>query len=334
MSSHFSLVGAASYLPENIIDNDFFIESSNQKKHPMFRGTKFRRHIGKHESAADMAVHAINKLSEQLNLNPQKDIDILLTNVSLPDIPFTGIGAVVSKNLNAKPMHIFDISNGGCVSFVFMMELAKALLQTTAAKTAMICNVQTSAGRIFAQTGNREYPQSAIPGDGCGVAYFTASDESPVLSVVTKQYNEYAEDMKIKTDDERYWWQPGNTPFNVDFSNSKLAAIIRRGNRIVPEVLYAACEEADIDTDDVDYLITNQPNRVFLRNWRESIDLPEEQHIDTFDDHGNLFGAAIPICLAKGFEEGTIKNNSKILVGGFSHAGDYAGAAIIDWKGK
>ena len=53
--------------------------------------------------------------------------------------------------------------------------------------------------------------------------------------------------------------------------------------------------EAGIGPDQIGTLITNQPNRIFLRNWRDALQVPEDKHVDTFEEHGNTFGAAIPI---------------------------------------
>ena len=325
-----SILGAASYLPEKIVDNDFFIEASAIKKHAMFRGTKRRHHMADDEMAADMIANAATKLAENMSID-LNDIDLILTNVSFPDLPFTGVGAIAAKQLNIRPPHIFDLSSGGCVSFIFMLQMAQALFASGAARNALICNVQSSAGRIFAQPGNRELPQSAVPGDGCGVVYCDASDVSPVLSLVTHNFPEYAADMRITTADGRRWWQPGTLPFNLDFSDAKVASIIERGNRLVPPALYEAIDNANLDVSDIDVLVTNQPNRIFLRNWREAVELEEEQHVNTFYDHGNLFGAALPISIEKAIDQKTLIPGKKLLLGGFSHAGDYSAAAVVDW---
>lgn len=326
-----SLIGASSYLPESVVENEFFINASGTTKHSMFRGTKLRHHMHRDETAAQMIVNAAEKLAEKLNINLQKDVDIILTNVSLPDLPFVGCGAVVAKKIGAKPIHIFDVSSGGCISFVFMMQLVHSLFQTTSAKTAMVCNVQTGAGRVFAQDGNRAKPQSAVPGDGCGVAYLTKNNASPVLSLVTENFGEYAEDMSITADGNRRWWEPGTSAFNIDFTESKLASVVARGNKLVPEALYQACAEAGVATEEIDCLVTNQPNRIFLRNWRESVGVSADHHVQTFNEHGNLFGAAVPISIERAEETGVLVPGKKLLIGGFSHAGDYSAAAVVDW---
>ncbi|PCJ46961.1 MAG: 3-oxoacyl-ACP synthase [Moraxellaceae bacterium] len=328
-----SLVGAASFLPETIIDNEHFMNASGIKRHPMFRGTKLRRHIKDTESATTMATAAINSLKEKLNLNLVNDVDVLITNVTIPDIPFVGCGAAIVGALGLKPKTVYDLQNGGCVSFIFMMELAQMILNSTEAKSAIICNIQTAAGRICGQDDNLKLPQSAVPGDGCGAAYFVKGDRNPIHSIVTKTHGEYANDMKIVTSDGRDWWQPGTTAFNIDFGEEKISSVIARGNKLVPEVMYEALALADLQASNIDTLITNQPNRIFLRNWREAIQLDEDQHINTLPDHGNLFGAGIPISLTLGLDSGRIKPGTKILLSGFSHAGDYSAGAVLSWNG-
>ncbi len=80
--------------------------------------------------------------------------------------------------------------------------------------------------------------------------------------------------------------------------------MLARGNQQVPEVALAVRDRTGLSSKDIDLLVTNQPNRVFLRNWREALEVPEERHRDTFDECGNLFGAGIPINLDRAISEG------------------------------
>lgn len=93
------------------------------------------------------------------------------------------------------------------------------------------------------------------------------------------------------------------------------------------------CGRLGVATADIDVLVTNQPNRTFLRNWREALQLPPERHLNTFDQYGNLFGAAIPITLDHAIRAGQVKDGDLVVLGGFAHAGDFAGAAAIRWQG-
>jgi 3-oxoacyl-[acyl-carrier-protein] synthase III len=73
---------------------------------------------------------------------------------------------------------------------------------------------------------------------------------------------------------------------------------------------------------------------VFLRNWREALEVPEERHRDTFDECGNLFGAGIPVNLDRAISEGQLNAGDVIMMAAFAHAGDFAGAAAVRWGGR
>lgn len=327
-----SLVGAASYLPRRVVDNSFFQNGDEEQTHVMFRGVKLRHHVEPDETAQMMIVQAARKLAERLNINLTKEVDILMTNVTSPDQPFTGCGAEVGKALGCRPDWIVDLHNGGCVSFIQMLAQAQALMTCHGAKTALLCNVQNAAGRHFAHAETRKLKQARIPGDGCGVAYLVASSESPVKAIVQRNYCEYAGDMAVVRADGTAWWEPSTACAYVDFNEAKLAQVMSRANRIVPEVIREACRRADLPTSAIDTLITNQPNRIFLRNWREALQVPRDRHVSTFERHGNLFGAALPLCLEEAIDSGQLKKDSHLVLGGFAHAGDFAAAAVIHWK--
>jgi 3-oxoacyl-[acyl-carrier-protein] synthase-3 len=327
-----SLVGAASYLPRRVVDNAFFQDGEEGRAHVMFRGVKQRHHASRDETAAVMIVHAARKLAARLNLNLQKDVDILMTNVTAPDQAFTGCGAEVVKALGCRPDWVLDLHNGGCVSFIAMLAHARALMTCHGAKTALLCNVQNAAGRLFANERTRKLKQARVPGDGCGVGYLVASGESPVKAVVQRNYCEYAGDMIVVREDGTEWWEPSTACTYVDFNESKIIQIMSRANRIVPEAIREACRLADLPTREIGTLITNQPNNLFLRNWREALQVPAHRQVSTFERHGNLFGAALPVCLEDAIDSGHLKANSHLVLGGFAHAGDFAASAVIHWK--
>ena len=325
-----SLRDAASYLPQAVVDNGYYGQEMLDGLPPVFRGTRLRHHIAPGERAADMIARAAQKLITRQSLRAERDIDLLFTNVSLPDEPIGGCGAVVARLIGARPRHIIDMANGGCVSFLFMLEQARAMFTATGARSALICNAQTAAGRIFSHPANRRLPQSALPGDGAGVAYLVADDSAPLLTLRTHAYPEHAEEMGLHAPG-RDWWEPGHGALTLDLSPPKLATMVCRGSRLVPAVMQEVLDEIGKGAADVDGLITNQPNRTLLRTWREALRLAPEQHIHTFDEHGNLFGAAMPIALERARDEGLLDPGDLVLLGGFSNAGDYAAAAALRW---
>ena len=326
-----SLLGVASSLPEEIVPNEFF--GPNVAVHRgMFTAPHERRHLRRDETASALIAGAAERLITKLDLERARDIDLLFTNVALPDQAFTGCGAEVARLLGIRPRRVIDLHNTGCVSFVTMLDLAGVLLRESGARGALLCCAQTAGGRVFAQEGVRHEVHAPVPGDGAGVGYVALSELSPVLSVVTRCQPEFASDMVAEASDGRRYWEPGTSPITLKFTEQRVAAIMHRGNAVVPEMVAEACAAAGVRPRELELLVTNQPNPIFLRNWREALELPREKHHDTFDRYGNLFGAAIPINLEDALAAGKLPGGGLVALGGFSHAGDYAAAAVLDWR--
>ncbi|MEU9130412.1 ketoacyl-ACP synthase III family protein [Kitasatospora sp. NPDC048540] len=330
-----SLVDVAGYLPGQPVPAEFYTDhpgaEDGLRDSPMFRIPPMRHHVATDESNVDMVERAVAPLIERHGADEIRSVDVLLMHSQLPDTPFVGAGTEVARRLGLKPRWLVDVANAGCASFVHMLELARQILTTTDAGTALICNAQSAAGQLFTQPDVRRLAQAAIPGDGCGVGYVTTSGSSPVLEVVTRHIVEHGGDMTAVLDDGRKYWEPGESQLRIGFTEASTARVLERGNRLVPEVVTDLCRRLGVDTGEIDVLVTNQPNRTFLRNWREALRLPPHRHPDTFDRCGNLFGAAIPITLDHAVRSGRVKDGDLVVLGGFAHAGDYAGAAAVRW---
>ena len=316
-------------LPSKVIENSYFGDAFADNKNRMFKGCIERRHIENEELSIDYFEKATEVLLKRNKIAPQ-EIDMILTNVSVPDHIFTGSGAMLNKRIGGKATWIFDIHNTGCVSFIYMLEVAKSFMQSHGVKKVLICSGQTAGGRIFGKESNRNLPQSAIPGDGFAVALIEDSKEHEVLKTVQEVFPENSEDMKANYSGKNHW-DAREKIGSLEFPEDKVTQIIGRGNKLVPKMIYQALKEADIKVTELDYLITNQPNQLFLRNWREAVLLPEEKHLNTFSKYSNLFGAGIPVTLAEANKENKFKKGDLICLAGFSHAGDYAAATLVRW---
>jgi len=326
-----SLAAVASYLPEQVVDNSFFAQGTSERR-GMFTAPTTRRHVRGDETAADMIEKAARRLIEQEQLDPSNEIDLLFTNVAIPDQAFTGCGAEVAARIGARPRWIVDLHNTGCVSFLYMLDLARTLMAGSSARSALLCCVQNAGGRVFSQPGVRMRSQAPIPGDGCGVGLVKAKGDSPLLSLVQRCQPEFASDMQAVAQDGRRYWEPGMSPISVAFTEARVAAILQRGNSLVPELVRLACAEAGVTVQDLDLLVTNQPSRIFLRNWQEALELLPGVHHHTFDRLGNLFGAGIPINLEDALAGSKLRAGALLCLAGFSHAGDYGAAAVLRWR--
>ena len=332
-----SLIDVSTYLPGDPIGADYyaqFAESDDLRDNLMFRAPKFRHHVAEDETAIDMIERAAAGLIERHGQDTIASVDILITHTQLPDMPFYGGGGGMADRLGMKPNWVVDLHNGGCAAFVLGLKLARNLIESGEGRTALIAVAQNAAGTIFEQKTVRRKAQASVPGDGAAVGLVTLSDESPILDVECRTYGQYAGDMTINVDPPRKWWQAGAGEGCLGFTESKITKVLARGNRQVPEVSYSVCDRIGVKPKDLDLLVTNQPNRVFLRNWREALEVPKERHRDTFDECGNLFAAGIPVNLDRAISDGQLKKGDVVMMAAFAHAGDFAGAAAVRWGGR
>lgn len=329
-----SIVDIASYLPGEPVPTNYFTRFSHSDrlaKNVMFRSPKTRYHIAPEETAVDMAEQAVSVLRKRHGTEMVDDIDVLLTHTQLPDNPALGCGPELARRLGIRPGWISDIHNGGCGAFLQLIALVQAIFTTTDARTALLAVMQNCAGPVFTQSEIRKLPQAPVPGDGCGVALVRRDDSSPVLAIECQNHPEYAGDMEFSTHGSRKYWQPGDGQGCVTFRESKIMSVVTRGNRLVPEMARRVCHDIGIPPQEMDFLVTNQPNRMFLRNWHQALEIPAERHLDTFETCGNLFAAGIPVTLDQANQAGRIHNGDLILLAAFAHAGDFAAAAALRW---
>ena len=332
-----SLLDVSTYLPGEPVPADYyadFAESDDLRENVMFKAPKFRHHVAEDETAIDMVERAAAGLIERHGQDTIANIDILITHVQLPDVPFYGGGGGMAHRLGMKPNWVLDLHNGGCAAFVLGMKVARTLIESGQGETALVAVAQNAAGTIFDQETIRRKAQASVPGDGAAVGLVALSDKSPILDIECRTYGEFAGDMAISMNPPRKWWQAGPGEGSIGFTESKITKVLARGNRQVPEVSYAVCDRIGIKPKDLDLLVTNQPNRAFLRNWREALELPKERHRDTFEQCGNLFAAGIPVNLERAISDGQLKKGDVAMMAAFAHAGDFAGAAAIRWGGR
>lgn len=332
-----SLIDVSTYLPGKPIGADYYAQfaaSDELADNVMFRAPKFRHHVAADETSVDMVERAAAGLVERNGPDVIAGVDVLITHTQMPDMPFYGAGGSIAHRLGMRPNWVLDLHNGGCAAFVLGLKVARQLLTSGEARTALIAVAQNAAGQVFDQPGVRCKAQSSVPGDGAAVGLVTLSNDSPILDVQCRTYGEYAGDMTIAVEPHRKWWQPGPGEACIGFTESKITKVLARGNRQVPEVALAVCDRIGVASKDIDLLVTNQPNRVFLRNWRDALELPPERHRDTFDECGNLFAAGVPINLDRAISDGQVRAGDVVMMAAFAHAGDFAGAAAIRWGGR
>jgi 3-oxoacyl-[acyl-carrier-protein] synthase-3 len=331
--SNIGIVGLGSYVPgESLGVEEFFSGNGTAvDKAPLFAPPRKRHHVSRDERAGEMVVRAARPMLERLGVDPAEGVDLIITNTLLPDDLITGCGSEVADLLGCRPRKVIDLHNGGCASFAFMLDLAQTIVASGAAQTALLSNTQNLTGQLFTQPGHRQTSQAAMSGDGCGVAYLAAGAGSPLLGVATLNEPSCWSDMYVDVDGRKYW-EAGESEVMISFDREKRKQIVERGNQLVPKAVLDVCAQLDMSPSDIDVLITNQPNRLYLRHWRKALGIEPDRHINTFDEYGNLYGAGLSMTLEHAVRTGAVQDGDLVVLAGFAHAGDLAAAAAVRWS--
>jgi len=326
------IAALGSYLPAEVVEAEPVDPAADPlAANPFLRPPRTRHRVAAGESAAEMIERAARPMFERLGIDPAGNVDLLLTNVLLPDNFITGSGADAARRLGCDPELVLDVHNSGCASFPYMLKLARAMVVSGEARRVLVANVQNTAGQVYAQPELSRKNSALTAGDGCGVAYVTADGPSPVLGVRVRSTPRFAQDMSLVTGSGRRYWEAGAGEVEIAFTEERQTEIIERGNRLVPEVVQELCDKIGVGLEDIDLLVTNQPNRIFLMKWRNMLGLSPDRHFDTFDRYGNLYAAGVPVTLATAAAEGRLRDGALVVLAGFAHAGDFAAAAAVRW---
>ncbi len=103
-----------------------------------------------------------------------------------------------------------------------------------------------------------------------------------------------------------------------------------RLNQRVPEVIDKALFQANITTEQVDWLILHQANQRILDAVAQRLNIPSHKVISNLANYGNTSAASIPLALDEAVRKGQIKTGDTVVVSGFG-AGLTWGAAIFKW---
>src|SRR4029079_13140936 len=127
-----SWIDVSTYLPGEPISAEYyaqFAESDDLRDNVMFKAPKFRHHVAEDETAIDMMERAAAGIVERHGQDTIENIDILITHVQLPDVPFYGSGPGIAHRLGMKPNWVLDLHNGGCAAFILGLKVARHLIE-------------------------------------------------------------------------------------------------------------------------------------------------------------------------------------------------------------
>jgi 3-oxoacyl-[acyl-carrier-protein] synthase III len=327
--------GIATYLPERVVTNHHFEEAGVElplKDDVFYKGVRERRWAAPGETSVDMGVKAGRKLLEQQAIDPG-EIDLIIASALVNDLVLPYAACGIQYGLGTTNATAITLDTG-CASFVSGLIYGSALIRSGFFRTILLISISNFAGRAQGQLKDRS---ALIPGDGAAALLMRSSEggEDGLLSWWEKSFGEYHGMFAIHalTHDHqrRAFWEPHDR-IAFSFDKELVESIKKNASELIPLALKRVIEKSARTVEDLDLVLTHQPNRYLIDYWRDAVGTHQGQVHDTLERYGNLFQASIPVTLDDAIQKNKVKPGDSIAMASFALAGELVSAAVIRWK--
>ena len=316
--------GTGSYVPDNIVKNDFFeaVGSSDQWIYNTL-GIKERR-IVKAETTSDLAYQAALKAIKDANLSVDA-IELIVLATATPDRLAPSCACFVQEKLGALNAVAFDIS-AVCSGALFATSIANQFIKTGMYKNALVIGADTFSN--ITDWGRRD---SVFFGDGAGAIVISRTTEN-------KGFIEFQmfSDGRGK---EHFTIPAGGSeiPISHQTLKDKLhyfqmngKAVFDTASKVVPETIKSILKNNNLHIDDIKYLLPHQPSIGILKKIAKEIEMPFEKVKTNMDRYANTSGGTIPILLDEVNKNNQFQKGDNLLFAAVG-AGWTWGSALYKW---
>ena len=332
------LIHVVNYMPERIIKNDQFLneilkenpdllEDDKLLDNPFFKGVEQRHFASPDYTSSELGYQVAKKLLNETSTK-ETDIDLIVCSCIFTDTYWPGIGSNIQAKLGANQAAVINLDTS-CCSFLTGLSTAQAFIRSGHYNKVMIISVTNFISRL---DEFQKSPRSFVLGDGACAALMTKDSVNSIVSSHEQAFGENYGLMRFEPDlvDGYFYnyWQRSCGPITVNFDKKSLDKIRDNALKIVPNMLEICLIKANMKIEEINCLITHQPNQFFIKEWRKTLSMPNERCHDPLKKYGNLFQGSVAVTLADAFATKRIKPGDLVAMATFANGGDL-GAAII-----
>ncbi|WP_032113755.1 beta-ketoacyl-ACP synthase III [Candidatus Paracaedibacter symbiosus] len=314
-------VGCGTYLPSQVITNDYFstfMETSSEWIASR-TGILERRFASESETTSDMAVSAAEEALKNASI-AALDVDAIIVATTTPDNIFPSVATIVQHRLGAKKAFAFDVQ-AVCSGFIYALSVADNMIRCGQAKTILVIGAE-SMSRIL---DRQDRTTAVLFGDGAGALVLQATNAATnrgILSTHLFSDGSYKELLYVdggpgQEKQEGVLKMCGREIFKL--------AVERLGQAVM-----TALEANQLTSADIDWFIPHQANIRIINSVSEHFHLPREKVVITVHKHGNTSAASIPLALYDAVSDGRVKENDLIIFEAMG-GGLTWGSALIRW---
>ena len=313
------MTSVGAYLPANVVTNEdlsAYVDTSDEWIQRR-TGITQRHFVADGETTADLASHAANQALANAAMKPQ-DIDLIIVATTTPDNTFPSTATKVQHQIGASGAIAFDVQ-AVCAGFIYAVDVAEAMLRGGRGRRALVIGAES-----FSKLLDWQYRTTCVLfGDGAGAVILEIIDEASDWGIRSSVLHAdgahrdilYVDGGPSSTNDVGHVRMEGKEVFR--HAVEKLAAVM-------DEALAAA----DMQPQDIDWLVPHQANIRIIDAMQKKMQLPGEKVIRTVAAHANTSAASIPLALATAVGDGRVQNGDLLAMEAIG-GGLVWGAALV-----
>ena len=324
----------AFHLPETVEDNDLL-----QTLFPkwdmelIYKKTGIRaRHVAAPgETAADLAVAAVEKLFQQHDID-RNSIDFLLFCTQSPDYPLPTTACLLQDRLKLRTSIGALDFNLGCSGFVYGLSVADGLIRSGAAERILLVTAETYSKYIHPTDRSLR----TIFGDGAAATLIEAAGEPSLGGFVYGTDGRGADTLMVTEGGAR----PAADALKPRKRKRWPSALVMDGPEIVkftlevvPAMISRVLDQSQWTRDDVEFYLMHQATYFMLEHLRVRLNLAEEQMPLDMQEYGNTVSSTLPILMHDLRVAGRLRPGTQSLLIGFGVGLSWAGCSWTEtWQ--
>ena len=322
MRRYSRITGTGSYLPPRRVTNADLVaelaQSGIQTSDEWIverTGIRARHFAAPDVTSGDLGLEAARKALEAAGCEPQ-DIDLIIVATSTPDMVFPSVACILQNKLGANGCPAFDVQ-AVCSGFVYALTVADAMIQTGAAKRALVVGAE-----VFSRILDfKDRTTCVLFGDRAGAVVLEASDTPGILASDLHADGQYVGILCV----------PGNVSGGEVLGDPLLKmdgqAVFKLAVGVLEKAARATLAKANLTDADIDWLIPHQANIRIMQSTAKKLKLSMDKVVVTVDQHGNTSAASIPLALDHAVRTGQVKKGETLLLEGVG--GGFTWGAVL-----
>ena len=313
------MTSVGAYLPANVVTNEdlsAYVDTSDEWIQRR-TGIIQRHFVADGETTADLASHAANQALANAAMQP-KDIDLIIVATTTPDNTFPSTATKVQHQIGATGAIAFDVQ-AVCAGFIYAVDVAEAMLRGGRGRRALVIGAESFSKLLDWQ----DRTTCVLFGDGAGAVILEITDEASDWGIRSSVLHADGAHRDILYVDGG----PSSTS-EVGHVRMEGKEVFRHAVEKLAAVMDEALAAADMQPQDIDWLVPHQANIRIIDAMQKKMQLPSEKVIRTVAAHANTSAASIPLALATAVGDGRVQNGDLLAMEAIG-GGLVWGAALV-----